>query len=431
MDFDEDFFRIQQDIRSINKDLVIINQNVFENSTALIQQLLLQIKIYGSKIIELYQSLDEICPTDRNTPKQLTFTKIVNQIDYEQVWNALKMGFKYDVYKAMDLMQQIDYTVPYQKINKDQMCEYLQITNKYKDQEVEKLCSLFQDQYPQSYFSQIQHITQILQQYSQMIPILVQENEDLRNILEKSAFNHEIKFNTEKDVSLSSDEIQKLKYKLCNIERQMNDTTQLNDTAKLQRSEEQLRCSKNLIQQLQIELEDIKFKYGTSQEEIKNLQEQIISVNQSHELIQAEFKKQISKKNQRIQELEDQSKQVTSEDLDNIQNKLQQFKNLYEQKVKTLQAQIFYSEQENLKLKDVIRTSAGEVDNLRLQIEQVMNQQLKKSGQKSAQKRNNTSEESFKINGNFLLQKYQEIVEKNEQTTNHVYSTVLDGSLLQ
>jgi hypothetical protein len=41
-------------------------QNNVETELELFEKMILQIKIYGSKIIELYQSLDEICPTDRH-----------------------------------------------------------------------------------------------------------------------------------------------------------------------------------------------------------------------------------------------------------------------------------------------------------------------------------------------------------------------------
>lgn len=136
MEFDHDFLQVQQYLKKVNPELVVILKDNFETDVELLEKLVLQIKIYGSKIIELYQSLDEICPTDRQIDKisiqnklkpakQSNFCGLINEIDYNQVWQALAKGFTNDTFKAIELLQQLDYQVQLKEEQKDKFIEFL------------------------------------------------------------------------------------------------------------------------------------------------------------------------------------------------------------------------------------------------------------------------------------------------------------------
>lgn len=59
--FDDDFLKIQSFISKLNEDIVISNLETIPDSE-LISQLIYQIKLYGTKIIELYETLDQQYP---------------------------------------------------------------------------------------------------------------------------------------------------------------------------------------------------------------------------------------------------------------------------------------------------------------------------------------------------------------------------------
>ncbi|CAD8099238.1 unnamed protein product [Paramecium sonneborni] len=419
LEFDEDFYQIQNYVKQVNSNLVVLPQDNVESEIELFEKMILQIKIYGSKIIELYQSLDEICPTDRQIEAFIPQAKI-EQIDYDQVWLALNKGFVNDTYKAMDLMQQLDYTIKLNQSQQGKFIEFLQITCRAKDRELEKLSQLFPNQYPQSYFKQIEHLTEMLHQYSQMVPLLVQENENLRQEIENSK-NY--------DSEGKNNEISQLRLHLQNIEKQLIETQSQNEYyQQMIKAEEQVRQNKTQLQMLQIDNQDLLFKNNTFQEEIKNYQDQIKTQNESFDRMQLEYKKIIQKKNQQIQEMEEKKnnldltiKNNNQVDIDLIQSKIQQFKSLYEQKIKHLTGTITYLESENFKLKDLVRSSAQEVDSLRLQIEKIIS-----SNNKKTLKLPKKSQQEYVQ----LYQKYQEVVEKNEQLSQQLYSQILDGSVL-
>ncbi|CAD8098626.1 unnamed protein product [Paramecium sonneborni] len=418
LEFDEDFYQIQNYVKQVNSNLVVLPQKNVESEIELFEKMILQIKIYGSKIIELYQSLDEICPTDRQIEAFIPQAKI-ESIDYDQVWLALNKGFVNDTYKAMDLMQQLDYNIKLSQSQQGKFIEFLQITCRFKDRELEKLSQLFPNQYPQSYFKQIEHLTEMLHQYSQMVPLLVQENENLRQDIENTkSYDNDGK----------SNEISQLRQHLQNIEKQLTETQSKNEYyQQLIKAEEQVRQNKTQLQMLQIDNQDLIFKNNTFQEEIKNYQDQIRTQNESFDRMQMEYKKIIQKKNQQIQELEEKNnldlniKNTNQVDIDLIQQKIQQFKSLYEQKIKHLNGNITHLESENLKLKDLVRSSALEVDNLRLQIEKII-----QSNNKKTLKLPKKGQQDYVQ----LYQKYQEVVEKNEQLSQQLYSQILDGSVL-
>ncbi|CAD8181018.1 unnamed protein product [Paramecium octaurelia] len=418
LEFDEDFYQIQNYVKQVNSNLVVLPQENVESEIELFEKMILQIKIYGSKIIELYQSLDEICPTDRQIEAFIPQAKL-EQIDYDQVWLALNKGFVNDTYKAMDLMQQLDYSIKLNQSQQTKFIEFLQITCRCKDRELEKLSQLFPSQYPESYFKQIEHLTEMLHQYSQMVPLLVSENEHLRQEIENTKSN-------ENDGQ--SNEISQLRQHLQNIEKQLTETQSQNEYyQQMIKAEEQVRQNKTQLQMLQIDNQDLLFKNNTLHEEIKNYQEQIKTQNESFDRMQTEYKKIIQKKNQQIQELEEKNnldltiKNNNQVDIDLIQQKIQQFKQLYEQKIKHLTGTITHLEQENFKLKDLVRSSALEVDSLRLQIEKII-----QSNNKKTLKLPKKAQQDYVQ----LYQKYQEVVEKNEQLSQQLYSQILDGSVL-
>ncbi|CAK74459.1 unnamed protein product (macronuclear) [Paramecium tetraurelia] len=418
LEFDEDFYQIQNYVKQVNSNLVVLPQENVETEVELFEKMVLQIKIYGSKIIELYQSLDEICPTDRQLQAFIPQAKI-ESIDYDQVWLALNKGFVSDTYKAMDLMQQLDYKIKLNQSQQAKFIEFLQITCRLKDREIEKLSQLFPNQYPESYFKQIEQLNEMILQYSQMVPLLVQENETLRLEIENTKIN---------DNDGKTNEISLLRQHLQNIEKQLTETQSQNEYyQQMIKAEEQVRQNRTQLQMLQIDNQDLLFKNNTLQEEIKNYQDQIRTQIESFDRMQMEYKKIIQKKNQQIQELEEKNnldltiKNNNQVDLDLIQQKIQQFKSLYEQKIKHLSGTITHLEQENAKLKDLVRSSALEVDSLRLQIEKIITTNNKKT-----LKIPKKSQQDYVQ----LYQKYQEVVEKNEQLSQQLYSQILDGSVL-
>jgi hypothetical protein len=104
-----DFIQIQQCLYQINKDLVIVlPDQLMLNEFELMPQLLLQISIYGSKLIELYQTLDELCPTDRMKHDICKFQSSednVPEVSVLKVIQAQMVSYSDDIHDLQDRLK--------------------------------------------------------------------------------------------------------------------------------------------------------------------------------------------------------------------------------------------------------------------------------------------------------------------------------------
>ena len=99
-----------------------------------------QIKIFGIKIIELYEALDIMYKTERENFKQEDINTIGK---YEDIFHDLQYFFDLkDFEKAIILLQKIDYSlIIKEKFEKDKLIKWGFISNKIKDFSLQKIFS--------------------------------------------------------------------------------------------------------------------------------------------------------------------------------------------------------------------------------------------------------------------------------------------------
>ncbi|EAR88365.2 hypothetical protein TTHERM_00812820 (macronuclear) [Tetrahymena thermophila SB210] len=421
--FDKDFYSIQEYIQQFNEGITTINPDEIQSEKDLLEQLTYQVKMYGTKIIELYDVLDQYAQTDRtqliddqqqhhqhqqalkkiqnlelekeallerlksvqmnmNTFSDNSIDKIYIMSNSDHNWSdiiqALEEAFRKEESQeeGFELLQTLDYKINTSNIK--QFCEWLGACNRQKDNYIERL----QEKLPRL-SNENTNLLRFMQPNGSFFSIardLSKNLDQLQNqmLQQQTQYTNKIEYLNQQITELTQD---------MSINKKTNDPAKKNSrNSSLERGsfstnyslKDTSNTNVNLIMELQ---EQLKLEQQEKDKYLQDLQE-----------IYGEYE---SLKN-KYENLQDASKQnYLKEQLEELKNELSKFKN--ESSFCNLQEQEKIKEQLSEK-ENQIEIQSSEISELKKKLnEQIYeNKQIREEEEKKWEKKHNEMVEDYK-----------------------------------